>query len=286
MRLNINVASLNVYQNYKKQIGLQSSALEKISSGNKINSAKDNPNGLGKSETLRMQIRGLQSAQRNLQDSASMVQTFDSALDSVGNNLVRIRELTVQAGNETLTDADRQVIQQEIEQLKSSIDFTANNTEFNGVNLIANEHVYSNDNPLRQKTTVGPNVGESMDIPVFNVTTSVLGDKDGNKVSDIDVTNTENIDKSLSALDAAIIDVNRCRSKYGAIQSRMESTAEGMDSNVENTTKAYSSVKDADLAKELINHSQATILLEASMAMLAQTNRLPSEALSILERVK
>ncbi|MEG0296313.1 MAG: flagellin [Clostridium sp.] len=286
MRLNINVASLNVYQNYKKQIGLQSSALEKISSGNKINSAKDNPNGLGKSETLRMQIRGLQSAQRNLQDSASMVQTFDSALDSVGNNLVRIRELTVQAGNETLTDADRQVIQQEIEQLKSSIDFTANNTEFNGVNLIGNEHVYSNDNPLREKTTVGPNVGESMDIPVFNVTTSILGDKDGNKVKDIDITNTENIDKSLSALDAAIIDVNRCRSKYGAIQSRMESTAECMDSNVENTTKAYSSVKDADLAKELINHSQATILLEASMAMLAQTNRLPSEALSILERVK
>lgn len=286
MRLNQNIASLNVYQNYKKQIGLQSSTVEKISSGNKINSAKDNPNGLGKSETLRMQIRGLQSAQRNLQDSASMVQTFDSALDSVGNNLIRIRELTVQAGNETLTDADRQVIQQEIEQLKAGIDSTANNTEFNGVNLISNEHVYNNDNPLREKTTVGPNVGESMDIPVFNVTTSVLGDKDGNKVRDIDVTNVENIDKSLSALDAAIIDVNRCRSKYGAIQSRMESTAEGMDSNVENTTKAYSSVKDADLAKELINHSQATILLEASMAMLAQTNRLPSEALSILERVK
>lgn len=286
MRLNINTASLNVYQNYKKQIGLQSSAMGKISSGSRINSAKDDPNGLGKSEQLRMQIRGLQSAERNLQDSASMVQTFDSALDTVGNNLIRMRELTVQAGNETLSDEDRQVIQQEIEQLKSNIDFTANNTEFNGVNLIGNEHVYSNENPLRQKTTVGPNVGESMDIPVFNVTTSILGDEDGNKVRDIDVTNTENIDKSLSALDAAIKDVSSCRSKYGAIQSRMESTAEGMSVNAEYTTKAYSSVKDADLAKELINHSQATILLEASMAMLAQTNRIPSEALSILERVK
>lgn len=286
MRLNNNMFSLSVLQNYKKSLGLQSSALGKISSGNRINSAKDDPNGLGKSEQLRMQIKGLNSAQRNLQDSTSMVQTFDTALESISNSLVRMKELATQASNDTLSDGDRQSIHVEIEQLKLNIDYISSETEFNGVKLIGNEHVYSNDNPLRKSTTVGANVGERMDIPVFNVSTSILGDKDGNKVKDIKVTNSEEASKSLNTINAALKDVNACRSKYGAIQNRMESTAEGMENTVEITTKAYSSIKDADLAKEMLNHAKATILLDTSTAILAQTNKLPSEALSILERVK
>ena len=286
MRLNTNLHSLSVFQNYKKNLGLQSSALGKISSGNKINSAKDDPNGLGKSETLRMQIKGLQSSQRNLQDSVSMMQTFDSGLEVVNNSLQRIRELTVQAGSGSLSESDRAIIQAEIDEMKANIDTTVKNTEFNGVNLIGNEDVVNNNYPETIKTTIGANVGESMSIPVLNLSTSLLGTQGGMKVSQIDVTNFDNIDDSLNALDDALKQVNNARSKYGAISNRMESTAQGMDSVIETTTSAYSSVKDADIAKEMLEYARTSILIESATAMMVQTNKLPSEALSILERVK
>lgn len=286
MRLNKNLFSMNVYQNYKTSLSLQSSALEKISSGNRINSAKDDPDGLGKSESFRMQIKGLQSAQKNLQDSVSMMQTFDSGIEVISNSITRMRELTVQAGNETLTLEDRQVIQNEIDQIKSSIDSTVDNTEFNGVKLIGDENVIDNDAPLIKKTTIGANAGETMEIPVFNLSTDNVGIKNGMRVSDVDVTNIENIDKSIETLDEALKQVNSYRSRYGAISNRMESTAEGMNTIIEKTSSAFSSITDADIAKEMMEYARTSILVESSTALMVQTNKLPSEVLSILERVK
>ncbi|MEG0367086.1 MAG: flagellin [Coprobacillus sp.] len=122
MRLNQNMNSLSIYNSYRKNLTANSSALDKLSSGTKINSAKDNPNKIGQSETMRMQLRSLQAAQRNLQDGSSMLQTADSALQEVNNSLTRMKELAVSAADGTKSVDDRKIIQTEIDQLKSNID--------------------------------------------------------------------------------------------------------------------------------------------------------------------
>ena len=136
MRLMHNLNSLNIYREQNKVVSRQSAALRRISSGYKINSAKENPNAIASSEKMRIQIRGLQMAQRNAQDGVSMLQTADGALDNITSMLQRIRELTVQAGNDSATIEDKKVIQEEINNLKQGIGDIIKNTQFNGVELL------------------------------------------------------------------------------------------------------------------------------------------------------
>ncbi|MBU3135984.1 flagellin [Clostridium gasigenes] len=287
MRLHQNMDSLNVYQNYKKNLKVQGGVLNRIATGQKINSSKDNPNKLGQSENFRMQIRGLQSAEKNLQDGVSMMQATDGALETVSNTLVRMKELTVQASNGTNTVEDLKVIQLEIDQLKQHIDYTAKNSDFNGVNLIGNKFVSNNNNPEYKTSMIGANAKEDIKIPMFNVSTDALGDKDGkNPLSEIDVTKIENSNKNLASIDAAIANVSSVRSRYGAIQNRMESTANNLASSMQGLEKADSSIRDSDIGLEMADYARTSILHEASTALLAQTNRFPSDILSILERVK
>ena len=286
MRLRQNMDSLNVYQNYKKNLNIQSGVLNRISTGQKINSAKDSPNKLGQSEQFRMQIRGLQAAEKNLQDGVSMMQATDGSLENVSVSLVRIKELTVQAGNGTNNEGDLKVIQLEIDQLKQHIDYTAKNSSFNGVNLIGNDIVSDNNNPEYKTSMIGANVRDEIKIPMFNIYSDNLRDKDGNSLGGVDVTKPENINKNLSAIDGAIVSVNSIRSKYGAIQNRMESTYNNVGDNVMSLENADSSIRDADIGIEMSEYARTSILHEASTALLAQTNRFPSEILSILERVK
>ncbi|MBB6714611.1 flagellin [Clostridium gasigenes] len=287
MRLHQNMDSLNVYQNYKKNLNVQAGVLNRISTGQKINSAKDNPNKLGQSENFRMQIRGLQSAAKNVQDGVSMMQATDGDLETVSNSLVRMKELTVQASNGTNSIEDLKVIQLEIDQLKKNIDNTAKNSDFNGVNLINNKFVSNNDNPEYKTCMIGSNAEEDIKIPMFNITTDALRDKDGNNpLSEVDVTKVENINKNLSSINKAIDNVSRVRSRYGAIQNRMESTANNISGSIASLEKADSIIRDSDIALEMADYARTSILHESSTALLAQTNRFPSDILSILQRVK
>lgn len=286
MRLNQNMDSLSIYQNYNKNLKVQSGVIGRISSGQKINSAKDNPNKLGQSEQFRMQIRGLTSAQKNLQDGVSMMQATDGALETVSNSLTRIKELTVQASNGTNNEDDLRVIQVEIDQLKEHIDYTANNSDFNGVNLLSNKFVSDNKNPEYKTSMIGANDKEEIKIPMFNVTTATLTDEKGNSLKNLDVTNLDNADSNLSVIDAAIANVSSVRSRYGAIQNRMESSAGNLESNMASLEKADSSIRDADIGLEMAEYARTSILHEAATAMMAQTNKFPSEVLSILERIK
>ncbi|MBU3109451.1 flagellin [Clostridium gasigenes] len=286
MRLNQNMDSLNVYQNYKKNLNIQYGVINRIVTGQKINSAKDNPNKLGQSENFRMQIRGLQSAQKNLQDGVSMMQATDGTLESVSNTLGRMKELVVQASNGTNNEVDLKVIQLEIDQLKQHINDTAKNANFNGVNLISNKFVNNNDNPEYKTSMIGANAKEEIKIPMFNVTTEGLKDKDGNDLSHVDVTNIKDVDKNLSVIEAAISNVSNVRSRYGAIQNRMESTYNNVGGNVASLEKADSGIRDTDIALEMAEYAKTSILHETSTALLAQTNRFPSDILNILERVK
>lgn len=286
MRLNQNMSSLNIYRNYKKNLGLQSIALNRLSTGNKINSSKDNPNKLAISEGLRMQIRGLQSAERNLQDGVSMIQATDGALNTISETLIRIKELTVQGSNGTLTNEDLNSIQAEIDQLKKHIDYTTKNSSFNGVNLINSNKVSNNDYPIHIPHVIGANVKEEIKIPVFNVTTDVLKDEKGNTLKSLDVTKKEDKDKNLSVIDEAIKSVNSIRSRYGAIQNRMETSTENLSSTSLNLEKAESKVRDADLALEMAEYSRTSILHQTSIALMSQSNGFPQDVLRILENIK
>ena len=135
MRLNQNMESLSVLRNYSKSLKIQNTASERISSGSKINAAKDNPNKIAMKQGLRLQLRSLQMSQRNLQDGISLMQTSDSVVANVNESLIRMKELVVQAASFNNED-DRAVVQKEIDQLIESIDQTVNNGEFNGVNIL------------------------------------------------------------------------------------------------------------------------------------------------------
>lgn len=285
MRLNQNMQSLNVYRNYKKNLVNQSIALDRITTGSKINSAKDNPNKLGVSEGLRMQIRGLQMAERNLQDGVSMMQTVDSSISTISESLIRIKELTVQAGG-VQNDEDLSIIQGEINQLKEHIDYTVNNSEFNGVKLLNSEKVTNNDYPKYLNHVVGANAKEEINIPVFNVKTDILIDSEGNSLKNIDVTNVNELGKNLKVVDSAIETINSVRSRYGAIQNRMDTSSQNLSGSSFNLENAESRIRDSDLALEMAEYARTSILHETSIALMQQTNRFPQDVLRVLENMK
>lgn len=285
MRLNQNMESLNVYRNYKKNLTVQAATLNRISTGSKINSAKDNPNKLGVSEGLRMQIRSLQMAEKNIQDGVSMMQTVDGALSTISESLIRIKELTVQAGG-VQNDSDLGIIQGEIDQLKEHIDYTVNNSEFNGVKLLNSEKVTNNDYPKYLNHMVGANTEEEINIPVFNVNTTMLIDPEGNSLKNIDVTNINELDKNLKVVDSAIESINSVRSRYGAIQNRMDTSAQNLNGSSFNLETAESRIRDSDIALEMAEYARTSILHESSIALMQQTNKFPQDVLRILENLK
>lgn len=285
MRLNTNVMSLNVFRNYQKNLNENSAALGRISSGSKIMSAKDNPNKLGQSESFKLQLKGLQAASKNLQDGSSMLQTADGGIDGISSSLIRMKELVIKAGNDSNTDEDRDIIQKEIDSIKTSINDLANNTEFNGVKLIGDKSVSDNKQPGGLNMTSGANKGENINIPTHNLSSAALVDSKGNSIDDIDITNG-NIDDSLNVIDEAIKTANSVRSKYGALQNRFESLASANSSNELMLTKAQSVISGADIAKEMMEFTRTNILIESGNAMMAQTNQIPNDALRVLERIK
>ena len=286
MRLNTNLMSLNVYKGYTKALKSQSVAFNRISTGLKINSAKDDPNNLGQSEMLRIQIRGLQAAERNLQDGTSMLQTFDGALSSVSESLIRMKELVVQGSSDSLTSEDKANIQKEIDQLKEHINSVSKNTEFNGVKLLDDDKVIDNNKPGFITTTIGANVGEQAKIPTFNTNTSFLGKAEEGYVEDINLLDLSMKEMNFTVLDSAISQVNSIRSKYGAIQNKFESLSQNLGEISEAVEKSDSNLRDADIAEEMMSYSKDLILVQSSIAMMAQTNKLPQDVLQILERLK
>lgn len=278
MRININMKSLGIYSGYKKNIIANSAAMEKISSGKKINSAKDNPLKIEQSENFRMQIRSLEMANKNLQDSTSMIQVADTAMGTISEALIRMKELTVQAANEVTNEADRKLIQDEIDVLRSHIDDTAKNTEFNGNKLLVNGNVTDNSKPDYVEMQIGANVGDSIGIPFFNVSSETLG------IDKLDVVNDAT--KALNSIDEALKDVNACRAKYGAVQNRLEASIEITSSAAYTYEKSSSDINDADIALEMAEIARTSILMESATAMMAQSNNFPKDMLNILANLR
>ena len=278
MRININMKSLGIYSGYKKNIIANSAAMEKISSGKKINSAKDNPLKIEQSENFRTQIRALEMANKNLQDSTSMIQVADTAMGTISEALIRMKELTVQAANEVTNEADRKLIQDEIDVLRSHIDDTVKNTEFNGNKLLVNGNVTDNSKPDYVEMQIGANVGDSIGIPFFNVSSETLG------IDKLDVVNDAT--KALNSIDEALKNVNGCRAKYGAVQNRLENSIEITSSSSYIYEKSSSDINDADIALEMAEIARTSILMESATAMMAQSNNFPKDMLNILANLR
>ncbi|MGG7153609.1 flagellin, partial [Clostridium neonatale] len=265
MRLNHNMYSLGIFKTYSRNVDNYSKAMNNVSTGYKINSAKDNPNKIAQAETLRMTVIGRNAASANIQDTSSMLQTFDGALQEMNNNVSRLKQLTVHAATETANDEDRAIIQKEIEGIKASLSDLADNTEFNGVTLsdsnlgkLINE---ATGKPTEKnlKTTIGTLAGEVIDIPMFNVSTDSLGLADINVETDAQ--------GAINKVDKAIVAITDIRSKYGAIQSRLDDTSDSMSEISDVLTGAQSNLADADIAKEVMEITKNKILIDSGIGL-------------------
>jgi flagellin len=274
MRLNHNLASLNVYRSYIKGLKKQSIAMERISTGNKINRAGENPNGIAQSERCRLQIRSLQMASKNVQDGISMLQTAEGGMMGINESLQKIRKLIVQGGGAN-SDSDKEIIQKEINQMIDGVDTLAKNTEFNDVKLLCEKG--SMDMP------VGGEIGEKVEIPKYDLTASALELKDSTGKIKIDL---NDIDGSLKKIDGAMDKVLSAQSKYGALENRFESNYDNLIEISHKAIGAESSIRDADIAEEMMEFSKNSILVEAGNAMMVQSNKFPQDVLRILENVK
>ncbi|MEH7444583.1 flagellin Hag [Bacillus sp. JJ1122] len=268
MRINHNIAALNTYRQLNSATGAQGKSMEKLSSGLRINRAGDDAAGLSISEKMRGQIRGLEQASRNSQDGISLIQTAEGALNETHSILQRMRELSVQAANDTNVSADRTAIKNEINQLASEITRIADQTEFNTQKLIKATGTYN--------FQVGANSGQKITLTIKTMNSTSLS------VNALSVSSTTGASASITKIEAALRTVSSERSKLGAYQNRLEHTINNLDTSSENLTAAESRVRDVDMAKEMMAQTKNSILAQASQAMLAQANQQPQGVLQLL----
>jgi len=283
MRINHNIAALNTYRQLNSANNSQMKSMEKLSSGLRINRAGDDAAGLAISEKMRGQIRGLDQAVRNSQDGISLIQTAEGALNETHSILQRMRELTVQANNDTNGTEDLSYIQDEIDELATEITKISERTEFNGKTLLDGTYDTSGSGITFQ---VGANDTQQIELTIQDMGADALGS--GSITMDtIDVTgflaNTGNsFDDQIKAIDKALEQVSQERSNLGAYQNRLDHTINNLSTSSENLTAAESRVRDVDMAKEMMNQTKASILSQASQAMLAQANQQPQGVLQLL----
>lgn len=268
LRINTNTAALNASRALARSTGTLNTSLERLSSGLRINRAKDDAAGLAIAEGFRSQVRGAQVAQRNVQDGVSLVQTAEGALSETTGILQRIRELAVQASNGTQSTANRQSLNTEVQQLLQQIDDIALDTEFNGISVLS----------AAQSVTLqaGANTSQTLVVAVNGAKSNDLG------VNTVVVSSVALAVSALSTIDRAIISVNSLRSTFGAFQNRLEFTLNTLAIQEENAASAESAIRDADIARETIAFTRNKILVEAGTTVLAQANVVPQSALTLL----
>src|SRR6201991_1811829 len=265
LRITHNVEAMNATRNLQANTAKISASMEKLSSGYRINRAADDAAGLGISESMRSQIRGLAQAQKNIQDGVSMVQTAEGNLDEVHSMLQRIRELAVQYKNGSLDTTARASIQNEVDQLASEIDRIGAQAQFNGIHLL--------DGSATVSFQIGANDGEQIGITFLNLSSSV-----GTSYYQLSTANSTD----LSEIDAAITNVSTARGQMGAVQNRLDHTLAVSAAYQENLTSAESRIRDVDMAEEMVNLTKMQVLQQAGTAMLSQANQQPQSVLKLL----
>ena len=283
MIINHNLSAMNANRQLGKNTNAISKSIEKLSSGYRINKAADDAAGLSISEKMRGQIRGLNKASDNAADGISMVQTAEGGLNETQNILQRMRELATQAANDTNVTADRDAINDEMKQLSDEITRIGQQTQFNTKNILnagAADNTVGNG-AINVNIQVGANCGQSISVTFSAMNATSLSVTVGNGGLQVDT--HENATKAIKTLDAAIEAVSKERSKYGAIQNRLEYSISNTDNAAENIQSAESRIRDVDMAKEMMNYSKNNILMQASQSMLSQANSSTQSVLSLLQ---
>jgi flagellin len=269
--INTNIASLTAQRSLAKTSGEMATALQRLSSGLRVNSAKDDAAGLAISERLTAQVRGYNQAIRNAGDGISLAQTAEGGIEAITSSLQRMRELAVQAANYSNTDADRTAIQAEVSQLLSEVGRVAEQTKFNG-NALLNGDFSSGGN-----FQVGANASEVIAVGgIADLDATALG------INGINVSTQAGATTALGLLDTAITTVTTERAELGASINRFEQTINNLRVTVENITAARSRIQDADFASETASLTRLQILQQSGTAVLSQANAIPQGVLGLL----
>ena len=278
LAINTNVASLNATRHLTKSTYNMWRTFERLSSGLRINGAKDDAAGLAISTRMTSQIRGINMAIRNTNDAISLVQVAEGALGETTNALQRMRELAIQANNATMTGSDRDDLQKEVTQLMAEIQRISTTTQFNGQNLMSGGYV-------TKDFQVGAEVGQTIQMSITDARVSALGlslaDASGVSIGSAAAA-LGSIDGAINRIDNALDSVSAIRSQLGAYQNRFEAVIANLSNVSENTSAARSRIMDADIAQETANLTKNAIMQQAGTAILAQANQQPQIALQLL----
>ncbi|MGN9163238.1 flagellin N-terminal helical domain-containing protein [Clostridium sulfidigenes] len=274
MIINHNLNAMNSHRQMGINNNAAGKAMEKLSSGLRINRAGDDAAGLAISEKMRAQVRGLDQASRNAQDGISLIQTAEGGLNETHAILQRMRELAVQSANDTNDDGvDRKALQAEVGQLLKEVDRIGSDTKFNGKSLLNGDAAVATNG---YKFHIGADKGQSITLTISSMLTNGIG------ISTIDISSQTGADGAIDTVNKAINTVSTERAKLGAYQNRLEHTIKNLDNSSENLQAAESRIRDVDMAKEMMNFSKNNILQQASQAMLAQANQQPQGVLQLL----
>ena len=292
LTINTNIASLNAQRNLNMSQGSLSTSMQRLSSGLRVNSAKDDAAGLAIAERMNAQVRGMNVAVRNANDGISMSQTAEGALSQVGNALQRMRELAVQARNSTNSSSDKDSLNKEFAQLQAEIGRVLGGTTFNGKHILGADatsltfQIGANTTADDTITIATSNMSHATAISMVTstapftlpdgVTTATGAAIDAGASSGAIGTVIDNIDHALDS-------INDTRATFGATQSRFDAIITNLQTGVENQSAARSRIMDADFAQETANMSRAQVLQQAGTAMVAQANQLPNQVLKLLQ---
>jgi flagellin len=258
-------------------------SIEKLSSGMRINRAGDDASGLAVSEKLRSQIRGLNQAERNINNGVSFIQTTEGYLQETQDILHRLRELSVQSANGIYSDEDRMQIQVEVSQLVDEVNRIASHAQFNGMNLLTGAFAQNSATNRVMQLQVGANMDQNERIFIGTMTATALGlQNTQGQQGVLTITTPDEANAAIGTLDNALKQVSKQRADLGAYQNRFEMAAEGVAIASENMQAAESLIRDVDMASEMVNYTRDTILDQAGIAMLAQANVRTQSVLQLL----
>lgn len=274
MRINTNVSSLSAQRTLTTTNRKLNDNLRKLSSGERITRAADDAAGLAISENLRAQIRGMGQAKRNANDAISLIQTAEGGLNEISNIVIRLRELSVQAANDTLGTDERKFSDIEFQSLKEEIDRISRSSEFNGIKLLDGSggrlefQVGTRNDPILDRLTYD-GTGSDATIATLGLSAESVSSKEGAQVS-------------LQKLDDALVQINGVRATMGALQNRLSSTVNNLGISEENLSAAKSRIRDVDIASETAKMAKNNILIQSGTSVLAQANQFPSIATKLL----
>ncbi|MEJ5188378.1 flagellin [Treponema sp. J25] len=283
MIINHNISAM--YAN--RQLGVTQSevakSIEKLSSGQRINRAGDDASGLAVSEKMRSQIRGLNQAERNIQNGVSFIQTTEGYLQETQDILHRLRELAVQSANGIYTDEDRMQIQVEVSQLVDEVNRIASHAQFNGMNMLTGAFARNSATNRIMQFQVGANMDQNERVYIGTMTAQALGLQNAQGAEGIiSIATPESANQAIGIVDNALKQVSKQRADLGAYQNRFEMAAKGVAIAAENMQASESRIRDADMASEMVTYTKNQILSQAGTAMLAQANMRTQSVLQLL----